>query len=84
MEMVLVRKFGPDTLTMDERAPFDGEQVVAQPALLHDFAHVLVPRVKPVASEVERKAVDDFGARQAADAIFRLDQREAAAQLARA
>src|SRR5712671_5906256 len=80
--MMLVGKFGPDTLTVDEGAALDLEQVAAQPALGDELAHPRLACVEPVSREIERKSVDHFGARQSADAVFRFEQRESVLELA--
>src|SRR5438874_11218854 len=82
--MMLVGRFGPTTFTVNERLPLDGEEVVAQPAVLDELSHLRIARVQPVAGEVERKSLHDFAAGQAADPIVRFEQRESAAELARA
>src|SRR5438105_3280314 len=80
--MMLVGKFGPDTLTVDERAALDLQQVAAQPLLRDELADLWIARVEPVSREIEREPVDDFGPRQSADAILRFEHRESVLELA--
>ena len=83
VQVVLVGKFRPNALTVDERAPLDFEEVAAQPPLLDQRAHLGVARVEPVAGEVEGETLHHLGSHEAAHAILRLEQREARAELAR-
>src|SRR5438477_12930465 len=81
--MVLVGKFAPDAFTVDDCAALDLEQVVAQPPFPDELLHLRIASVEPMPGEIEREPVDDFGARQSADAILRLEQREPAPELSR-
>ena len=53
IEMKLVGKRGPNSFTIDARAPLHLEQVSAEPAFLDQLAHLRIARVQPVPGPVE-------------------------------
>ena len=84
VQVVLVGKFAPHTFTVDKRASLDGEQVVAQPAVLDQPAHLRVAGVEPMPRPVEGKSLHPVGPDEPPEPVLGLEQREGAAELPRA
>src|SRR5437762_10399211 len=82
--MKLVRKRGPDALTVDPGAPLHVEEVSGEPLLRDQPAHLGIARVQPMSGPVERETVDYFGPAEPADPIFRFEHRACVAELPRA